>query len=134
MKTLQEIKEEKEQSISALLTSCLVFFAFSEEQFKKNKTHLEEGEKYVSMGHGGFLPKSKVSAYLQGMKDINKGFKDGIKKSKELRYEHIAYELNNHEAYYTGEIDDTIDALGAGYTKIEVWKVYQSEQKKCPID
>lgn len=125
---IQQIKDNKEKAVSKLIEDCSVFFAFSNEQFEKNKTPLQTGEKYVSMGMGGYLPKSKVADWLQGMKDIEKGFKSEIKKSKELRRENIAYELANHEAYYTGSISDTLEALGEDYTKKEVWKVYYEEQ------
>lgn len=36
----------------------------------------------------------------------------------------IAYELRNHEAHYTGDISDTMEALGKGFTAKEVRKVY----------
>jgi len=128
--TLAELKKENETKLDLLFKECGVFFAFSNDQFNENKTPLADGDKYVSMGAGGYLPKSKVDAYIQGSKDINKGFKAGIKKSKSLRYENIAYELANHEAYYTGEITDTLEALGSEYTAKEVWEVYNKEAYK----
>lgn len=128
MKTLTEIKAEKQASLDSLLNTCGVFFAFSDEQFEKNKTPLKDGEKYVSIGAGGYMPKSKVDAFLQGTEQIEKVFKLEIKNTKDLRRQNIAYELANHEAYYTGEISDTLDALGEGYTAKEVWKVYNAEK------
>lgn len=129
MKTLQEIKAEKQSNIDNLLNECGVFFAFSGEQFEKNKTPLQEGEKYVSMGAGGYLPKTKVDTYLQGVKEIERVFKLELKKTKDLRRQNIAYELSNYEAYYTGDISDALEALGSGYTAKEVWKVYNTEKQ-----
>jgi len=43
-KTLHEIKAEKETKVSELIKKCLMFFAFSNEQFAENKTPLQEGE------------------------------------------------------------------------------------------
>jgi hypothetical protein len=107
-----------------------VFFAFSNEQFTANKTPLKDGEKYVSIGSGGYMPKGNVDSYINGIKEINKAFKNDLKQSKELRRQHIAYELANYEAYYTGDIEDTLEALGKGYTAKEVWSVFNAEKEK----
>lgn len=61
---------------------------------------------------------------------INKWYKEETSTSKKMRRTLIAYELANHEAYYTGDISDTMLALGSGYTKKEVWKVWHEENKK----
>lgn len=130
MNTLHEIKAERQKRTDTLLNECLVFFAFSNEQFTANKTPLQDGEKYVSIGAGGYMPKSKADLLSQGFKDIDKWYKAAIKSVKGLRYANIAYELANHEAYYTGEITDTLQALGSGYTAKEVWGVWYKESKK----
>lgn len=127
--TIQQIKAQEQEKTDQLLRDCSVFFAFSDEQFQKNKTPLQEGEKYVSIGAGGYLPKSKVEQLQKGFKDIAQWKKDQLKENK-LRKQHIAYELANHEAFYTGEIEDTLDALGEGYTYAEVWEVFKAERKK----
>lgn len=129
MTTLATIKAEKQRKVDQLLTDCLIFFAFSNEQFTANKTQLQPGEKYVSLGAGGYMPKGQVDNYLNGMKAINKWFKKAIKESK-TRKEHIAYELNNYEAFYTGDIEDTLTALGNDYTAAEVWAVYHEVAEK----
>ena len=107
-----------------------MFFAFSTEQFHENKTPLKEGEKYVSIGMGGYMPKGNVQQYLDGSKTIEKWYKAEIKACKGARRANIAYELNNHEAYYTGDISDTLRSLGRDYTRAEVLKVYIEESKK----
>lgn len=127
--TLQEIKTEHQERINKLLTDCSVFWAFSNEQFEKNKTPLAEGEKYVSIGAGGYLPKSKVEQLNKGFAEIDNWKKEQLKANK-LRKQHIAYELANHEAYYTGSIEDTLAALGTDYTAKEVWEVFNKERKK----
>lgn len=124
-----EIKKERERRQSSILTKHGVFFAFSEKQFEENKTPLEEGDKYVSMGMGGYMPKSKVDAYLSDMEENDKWFKDQVKSNKQRRA-HIAYELSNHECFYTGDINSALSALGECYTKEEVYKVYLKELKK----
>jgi len=131
--TLQQFRNEKQQKVDSLLKNTGVFFAFSNEQFEKNKTPLKEGDKYVSIGAGGYMPKSKVDEFLKGMKQINKEYKAQTQASKKMRYEAIAYELHNHECFYTHDITDALKALGGGYTAKEVWKVFQKENAKTPV-
>lgn len=133
MKNLQELKKEKENKVSELIKETGMFFAFSNEQFNENKTPLQDGEKYVSLGAGCYLPKSKVNAYLNGSKEIDKWFKSEVKQNK-LRKEHIIYELSNHEAWYTMEIEDTLTALGEDFTEDEVKKVFWSEYKNQSVE
>ena len=128
MTTLNEIKAQKEVKVSELIKTCLMFFAFSNEQFTANKTPLQDGEKYVHLFAGAYMPKGQVDNYLNGMELINKWYKKEINTSKKMREDNILYELNNHEAYYTGDIEDTLSSLGKDYTRKEVWKVYQKNQ------
>lgn len=127
---LQQIKKEREAKQTALFKECGLFWAFSDEQFAKNKTPLQEGEKYVSIGAGGYLPKSKVDAFTAGMKEISKWYKKEVADNKDLRRKEIIYELGNHEAWYTHDIEDTMLALGSDYTDKEVWKVFNEEREK----
>lgn len=125
----QGIKKEAEEKRSVMFKEVGLFFAFSDEQFAKNKTPLAEGDKYISAGAGGYLPKSKVDEFIKKNKAITKWEKDEIK-SRKLAREQIAYELANHEAYYTGDLEDTYDALGGVYTMEEITKVYLEELPK----
>lgn len=127
---IQNLKKQQEAKVSELFTKCLVFFAFSNEQFAANKTPLQEGEKYVSIGAGGYLPKGKVDEYISGMKEIDKWYKAAVKETKGMRAANILYELNNHEAFYTHDITDTLQSLGKGYTAKEVWKVFYANVEK----
>lgn len=106
-----------------------MFFAFSNEQFAENKTPLKEGEKYVSLGAGAYLPKGSVDKYISGIKEIEKWYKTTIKENK-VRSENILYELCNHEAFYTCDIEDTLLALGSDYTQDEVQAVYNANREK----
>lgn len=128
-KTIADIKKEKEEKVSKLMEEVSMFFAFSNEQFSENKTALKEGDKYVHIGAGGYLPKSNVDTFLDGMEGINKWYKNEIKGSK-LREKNIAYELGNFECYYTGDIQPAVDALGSEYTREEIMVVYKKNYKK----
>lgn len=118
------LQAEKQNKVNVLLKECGVFFAFSNEQFEANKTPLQDGEKYVSIGAGGYIPKSKVDALTNGMAEINKWFKSATNKSKADREALILYALNNHECFYTGDWSDAFMTLGEGYTSKEVKRVY----------
>ena len=128
-RTLNEIKRIREQRTTETLKKYGVFWAFSNQQFEENKTPLQEWDKYVSIGMGGYMPKSKVNEFLDAMEADKKWYKNAIK-SQKLRKQEIAYELANHEAYYTGDISDTMEALGKDYTEAEVFEVYRAERKK----
>lgn len=130
MRTIHEIKKEEQEKYNLLFKECGVFWAFSNEQFVENKTPLQEGDKYTSIGAGGYLPKSNVGKLTEGMKEIKAWHKAEIKKSKDLRREFIVYALNNHECFYTGDYTDAFYTLGKGYTRKEVLKVYQDELEK----
>lgn len=127
MKTIPEIKKEQEDKMSELFKLTGVFFAFSSKQYEENKTPLEDGEYYVSMGGGGYLPKSKQKTFFDGLYDLDKWYKAEIKVNK-ARKEHILYELNNHEAYYTGCIQSTLECLGEDYTEAEVLAVFRNKK------
>lgn len=127
MKNLRELKKEQEDKVTNLIKECLVFFAFSDEQFAKNKTDLLPGEKYAALGNGVYMPKGKVDSYIQGMKSIHKWFKEAVRDNK-LRRQTIEYALHNHEALYTGEIEDALEELGDDYSAEEVTDVLRSLQ------
>ena len=70
----QEIRSESEKKRNQLITDCNVFFAFNNDQFAEGKKNnpIAEGEKYVSIGAGGYMPKSKLNDFLPGLDNISK--------------------------------------------------------------
>jgi hypothetical protein len=124
----QNIKKEKEKMTTELFKECGVFFAFSDKQFEENKTPLKEGEKYVSIGGGGYLPKGKVDAFMKGMKAINSYGKQKVKKGN-LQETEILYELQNHECFYTGDISDVVDLFEGTYTVKQIRDVYNKHRE-----
>ncbi len=124
----EAIKKQAQEKLTVLFNECGVFFAFSNEQFEENKTPLQPGEKYVSLGAGGYMPKSKVDNYITGSKLINKWEKAEIKKLKDGKELHILAELRNHECFYTCDIEDAANVLP--YPKKDIWKVYLKHKEK----
>lgn len=121
---LSALKREEQSKVNQLINECKIFFAFSDEQFHKNKTPLQTGEKYVALGAGAYMPKGQVERYRSGIKAINKWYKDSVN-GKKLRKANIVHAIHNHEAHYTGEIDEVMDALGSDYTKEEVMAIFR---------
>ncbi|MFX4240133.1 DUF7659 family protein [Aliarcobacter butzleri] len=98
------------------------FFAFSASQFNENKI---EGVKYADCGHGLICPKENVKALLKELDEINQnGIKQDIEENGIEKI--IKRELGNYECYYTGEIDDAVEALeDYGITQEQILKVFQ---------
>mgnify|MGYP003646561726 FL=1 len=89
------------------------FFAFSDKQFEEQEV---KGKKYSALGSGMYTQKGNEKEVVETLekiynKAVNQDLKDNGKDQVILR------ELLNHEAFYTGEIEDTIHSL-EGYKEI----------------
>lgn len=129
MKTIDAIRKEETEKHTKLFNECGLFWAFSNEQFATNKTPLQEGEKYVSIGAGGYMPKHNVDKFCKGMAEIKKWTKEQTKANK-LQEKEIAYELANHECYYTGDIDTVVGLFDGTYSREQIRNVYNKERAK----
>lgn len=128
--TYTEIKKQREDDTNRLFSTCGVFWAFSNEQFAEGKAKhpidTAKGEKYLSIGAGGYLPKSNIEKLEQGMKEIEKTFKEQIAQAK-AREQHILYEVYNHECNLTS----ALEALGEDYTREEIEQVMKKNKNIC---
>ena len=131
MKSIQQLNAQREQKQSKLMQEVRLFWAFSNDQLREGiqKIQLQEGEKLVSIGAGGYLPKGNVDTFINGMEAITKEYKAAIKSNK-LRVKLIAYQLANHECYYTGDIEPALYSLGDEFTRDEVITVYRANFKQ----
>lgn len=93
---------------TALFKELGVFFAFSNEQFAEQR---KPDTKYCTvLGGGDYVPVENAKEFAKRLGAIHKEEREhkletlGIDKI-------IESELSNHEAYYTGEIDETVEAL-----------------------
>lgn len=104
MKYLQDYMEARQ---SQLFEETDSFFAFSQKQFDEGK---KEGIKYVQMGGGMFTNQKHVEKVINGLERI---YKESIEQDiADHGYTAIIRrELSNHEAYYTGDITSTVEAL-----------------------
>jgi hypothetical protein len=131
--TYQELKQQRQAKYDELFKEIGLFWAFSNEQFDEGaKKHpVDEGFKYCSIGSGGYFPGQNKQAWNDGMDAIRAWEKQATKEMKETNAETekaILYELNNHEAFYSGEIDDVVDLFEGVYTREQIRKVYKKYQ------
>jgi hypothetical protein len=127
-KTYGEVRRETETARNALIEEMGIFFAFNQEQFNEgaSKVTLAADDYLEKMWGGGFIAASKVNAFIAAEKAICANERGQIKKYK-LEESEVLYELANHEAFYVGDIEDTVDALdGKGYSREFITAVYRS--------
>ena len=119
MKTLTDYTSD---AISAAMEKYGAFFAFSNAQFEEKKV---DGITYTQNSSGMIAPKENFKTLVQ---EIDKIYEDGIKQDIEENgiKSIIKRELRNYECYYTGEIDNAVDALeDYGITYEQVLNVYR---------
>lgn len=100
-----------------------VFFAFSKKQFEEGckKVNAIKDNKVTSLGNGTYCLSKNVDVVINEFEKIHK---NGIKLDIEENGIEgiIKRELNNHEAYYTGDIESTVEALN-DYPNIDATKI-----------
>ena len=136
MKYLSDYMNDKQ---SALFEETKAFFAFSnrqlEEGLKKFDISKDEDGKpdIYSMGGGMYVKKENAKKLIEGLDKIwNEAVAQDIADHGLERI--ILRELSNHEAYYTGDIESTWDAV-QHYPgiKIEyVQKLFRNRNYKIP--
>ena len=96
-----------EDAITEAMDKAGAFYCFGQEQFNKRK---QKGVEYVSLGAGLVSPKETYEELLESMGNIiDEGRKQDLKENK--RRGVVIRELDNHEAFYTGDIEQTVEAL-----------------------
>lgn len=116
-----------------ILEDCHIIFSFEVEDLKKQINDLKsqgimsEDEEVARLGCGLFVPKSLYNSYITKVKEWEDEQKNELL-NPEKRLAKIKYELNNYECYYTGEIDEAVEALeGLGITRQEIQEVYSKK-------
>ena len=128
MKYLSQIMEYKQ---TKLFNDYKVFFAFSNDQFKKGmeEKEISKESKVVRMGQGMFCPSENAKEVIEQMDLIYKeaiaeDIKQGIARV-------ILRELQNHECFYTGDITDCVNKLeDYPVTEEEIRKVFRKNRNK----
>ena len=107
-----QLKEKHQQEVN----SFPMEFAFSQKQFAEGMEKLglkpEDTDKIYSMsGTGGFYKKTDASLLHEMFNRHETEMQQSINNSEVFIFDMFNYELSNHEYTYTGEIDQTLDAL-----------------------
>jgi len=124
MKYLSDYMEEKQ---TALFKRTGTIFAFSQKQFEEGR---KDNVKYVNLGQGMLSPDEN---YIEVIETLKKIYKDSIKQDlKENGKDKIILrELENHEAFYVGNIEDTVHKLeNYPITEDDISHIYQKNWSK----
>lgn len=123
--TIEQIHEEHQKKLSVMFEEFGVFFAFSKQQFEQSR---KEGVEYVRGVADMIIPKDNVKLVGQRLKLIHEEVTSLMREHIPME-KYILYELHNHEAFYTGEMDDVLELAKSYYpdcTLDDVYKVYRA--------
>ena len=111
MSKYTELKTKHQKEVDAFPFG----FAFNQKQFEEmmSKWGLtpDDTDKIYSIGGGGYIRKSDSEA-MEKMFARHEAERKAAMQDDEYLFHMFNYELANHEYSYTGELDDTLDALG----------------------
>lgn len=131
MKTLIDIKFERNERHKQICKDCGVFWAFSNKQFEESKTPLREGDTYAAIGGGGYLPKSKKEEFIKLCAQMKKDYRISIEENR-LQEEEILSFLQDYESFYTKDISDAVEAFKGIYTPDMIFEVYKKYLHYAP--
>ncbi len=121
------LREFLDKAQSELFDEFGAFFAFSDAQFNEKK---KEGIDYASAGAGLLVPKDRLQEfYDRHDKIVEVGIAQDVEKNGIEKI--IKRELANYECYYTGSIDDCVEALeDYPCTKEDILAIYNKTKRK----
>lgn len=111
-----ELRQRQQEEFNALPLG----FAFSNKQFREmmEKWGLDpekDLDKIYFIGAGGYVQKKDAKLLHETHKRLDEEMAAAIaadETGEGFIYEMFLYELDNHEYGYTGELEETLDALG----------------------
>lgn len=127
MTIYKEIKDKHSKNYNDIITDHDVFFAFNNNQFDEGKAKIgiTDNKDLCSIGAGGYMPKVKADKMTELLAIENKRYKKELKEAKDQKEQAILYELNNHEAFYTGRLDEVIEKFNGIYTAEAIRATYK---------
>lgn len=116
METYQELRSKQQQEVNAFP----MFFAFSNKQFEEGMRKLgldpsETSKIYAIPGTGGFYRRSDAPTLHEMIDRHEREIQKAIEEDPTgdgFVFQMFRDELANHEYNYTGDLDETIEALG----------------------
>ncbi len=105
--SIKYLSDYANAGISKALDQYGAFFAFSSDQFNAQK---KPNTIYASLPGGMVCPADNVSALMSGLDaNYHAAIKQDIEENGLTAI--VLRELNNYECFYTGDIEDAVDAL-----------------------
>ena len=112
-------------------------FAFSNEQFAEMMKGWgldpdKDTDKIYRIPGGGFVQKKDHTLLHETMDRHQKEIEEAIEADVDgtgFVYEMFLYEMDNHEYGYTGDLEDTLEALG-----MTIEEIYGSEKLKAGLE
>ncbi len=116
MKTLENYGALKSRQSTEFNEFEGIFYAFSNKQFNEGMEKIglntdNDLKKIVSLGHGGYMLKSRKEEFKALVNRHDKELKE-LKKEEKSLVNAIAYELRNHEYCITHDPKDALNVLG----------------------
>lgn len=128
-KSIEDLSKHFKKRVDEIVKECGVFWAFGAEQTRKAMAEnpLPPGEKYCSILGGGLMPARNKPMYNDLMEEALNDFYRQVKVHN-LEYQHIVYELDNHECFYTYDLEPVFGLLR--YPPKQIKEVFQNELNK----
>lgn len=122
MNRYKEMKERHQREFNTFPKK----FAFSDKQFEDGMKELgltpNDTDKIYHVYGGGFFLKTDEPKFTEMTNRLNREMDEAImadKTGEGFIYDMFKYELSNHEYGYTGDFEDTLDALDYTWEQIE---------------
>ena len=111
MSNFRELYEEYTDKTHQELSKTDIFYAFTDKQFTENKKPKDAPDsEFISIGAGAFIHKSNADKLNNYFNVISKQLKRELTAKVNIE-DSILYELNNNEAFYTGEPLEILDKM-----------------------
>jgi hypothetical protein len=120
---MKSLNHYTDAAMTKALNDNGAFYAFSDTQFNEQK---QPNIVYQRDSSGLIVPKENVNALIAQMRSaVNTGI--AARLAEFPIDDIIAYELGNYECYYSGDIDDAVNALKPyNVTHDDVLRVYNA--------
>lgn len=126
MNKYRELKEKQQKEFNE---AHLLGFAFGDKQFEElmkrwgiDPRNKKELKKVAHLFSGAYILVENIPAYKDLNRRHSKEFKAAVAEDKTgdgFIYQMFYYELANHEYGYTGDYEDTLNALGYTWEQVQ---------------
>jgi len=123
---MKYLSDYTKDGLTAIFDKYGVFFAFSDKQFKEQ---CQPDIKYVSIS-GMICPKEHANTVQKEIAAVGEAaIKQDLAENGQAAI--IRRELCNHECYYTGDVEQCVDALdGYAIAEEDIMNIYREESLK----